>query len=263
MPPTYISSTSRALYRVFVAPNLRAQTSIPLLYLPAFARPPSNTPGLTSHTAIRTKTYRKDTQRHALTDHYVLDTAIQSSRINLVDEKGQYTPNVPTTDALFKVNRSTHYLVQMTPGAVDEMGNQDPENLPTCRIVTKQALREQHARKLDTLRRQAKGQSVGLAQKNLELNWAIAGGDLKHRLGRLKEFLSEGRKVEVLLGPKKKGRKATEEEANAVMRALRDAVAECKGATEVKSEGKVGAVVTVVFQGKKSGEKKKAEEATT
>jgi translation initiation factor IF-3 len=92
--------------------------------------------------------------------------------------------------------------------------------------------------------------------KNLELNWAIAGGDLKHRLERLKEFLREGRKVEILLGPKKRGKKATEQEANAVIKAVRDAAGECKGASEVKAEGTVGAVMTVVFEGRKIEEKK-------
>jgi translation initiation factor IF-3 len=258
MPPTHISGTSRALYRVFVVPNIRAKTSIPLLYLPAFASPsyPSQSPSLTSHTIIRTKTYKKDTQRHALTDYYILDNAIQSPRINLVNEDGKYFTNVPITDALFKVNRMTHYLVQVTPGKVDEFGHQDPDDLPTCRIMSKMALREQHKRKIETLRRQAKGQTAGLAMKNLELNWAIAPGDLKHRLERLKEFLREGRKVEVLLGPKKRGRKASEEEANAVMKAVRDAVGECRGSSEVKSEGTVGAVLTVVFEGRKVEDKK-------
>jgi translation initiation factor IF-3 len=264
MPPTHISGTSRALYRVFVLPNLRTTTSIPLLYAPAFAPSSQNssqTPSIVSHTTVRTKTYTKDTQRHALSDYYVLDSAIRSPRINFVDENAKFHPDVPLQDALFKVNKTTHHLVQMSPGKVDEYGNQDPDDLPTCRVISKMALREQHQRKLETLRRQAKGQSTGPAQKNLELNWAIAGGDLKHRLGRLKEFLREGRKVEILLGPKRKGRKATEQEADAVMKAVRDAVTECKGASEVKSEGTVGGVLTIVYEGRKIEEKKEPAKA--
>ena len=112
-------------------------------------------------------------------------------------------------------------------------------------------LRAQHERKLETLRRQAKGQSTGPSTKNLELNWAIAGGDLKHRLEKMKQFLGEGRKVEVLLGPKKRGKKASVEEAGGVLKAVREAVGECRGAHEVKREGEVGAVMTLVFEGKK------------
>jgi translation initiation factor IF-3 len=156
------------------------------------------------------------------------------------------------------MNKTTHHLVQMTPGKVDEFGNYDLEDLPTCRVISKISLREQHQRKLDLARRQAKGLSAGPTMKNLELNWAIAGGDLKHRLGRLTEFLGDGRKVEVMLGPKKKGRKATEQEANGVLKAVRDAVGECKGASEVKTEGEIGGVMTIVFEGRKVEEKKGA-----
>lgn len=262
MPPTHISGTSRALYRVFVAPTLRTPTSIPLLWAPAFASHqahPSSPPSLTSHTTIRTKVYKKDIARHALTDHYVLDSAIRSPHINFVDDNGIFHPNMPIADALFRVNQLTHYLVQVTPGAVDEYGRQDPNDLPTCRMVTKMALREQHQRKLELARRQAKGISAGPTPKNLELNWAIAGGDLKHRLGKLHEFLREGRKVEVLLAPKKKGRQGTEEEANNLVKAVRDAVLDCKGAKEVKSEGAIGGVLTLTFEGGKEELKKKKE----
>jgi translation initiation factor IF-3 len=67
--------------------------------------------------------------------------------------------------------------------------------------------------------------------------------------------------VEILLGPKRKGKKATEQEANAVMQAVKDAVAECKGASEVKSEGTVGGVLTIVFEGRKIEEKKEPAKA--
>ncbi|EMD90729.1 hypothetical protein COCC4DRAFT_127220 [Bipolaris maydis ATCC 48331] len=265
MPPTHISGTSRALYRVFIAPSLRTTTSIPLLYAPAFAplvsgptSLASSTPSLTSRTSIRTKKYTKDTRRHAISDYYIIDNAIEAERINLVDENGTFHNDVPTEEALTSYDKVTHHLVQMTPGKVDEYGELDPENLPTCRVISKIDLRAQHERKLETLRRQAKGQGAGPISKSLELNWAIAPGDLKHRLESLKRFLKEGRKVEVLMGPKKKGRKATPEEADAVIKAVRDAVGECKGAREGKSEGQVGGVMTVVFEGRKV--EKKAEE---
>jgi translation initiation factor IF-3 len=180
-----------------------------------------------------------------------MDNAIEANRINLVDEDGKFHNDVPITEALASFNKVSHHLVQLTPGKVDEFGQADPENLPTCRIISKMDLRAQHERKLETLRRQAKGQGAGPSKKSLELNWAIAPGDLKHRLESLKRFLREGRKAEVLLGPKKNGRKATPEEANAVMKAVRDAVEECKGAREIKSEGQVGGVMMVVFEGKK------------
>ncbi|KAI4944965.1 hypothetical protein J4E91_008310 [Alternaria rosae] len=267
MPPTHISGTSRALYRVFIAPNLRNTTSIPLLYAPAFAPTSSptslssSTPSLTSRTSTRGIKYTKDTRRHAISDYYVIDQAIEADLINLVDEEGVFHNNVPLDEALTSFNKVTHHLVQMTPGKYDEDGNLDPNSLPTCRVISKIDLRAQHQKKLETLRRQAKGQGAGPATKSLELNWAIAAGDLKHRLVAMKKFLKEGRKVEVTLGPKKHGRKATPEEANAVFKAIENAVADCKGARETKREGEVGGIMTVVYEGKKVEKKEGDDEA--
>ena len=77
----------------------------------------------------------------------------------------------------------------------------------------------------------------------------------------MKKFLKEGRKVEVTLGPKKHGRKATPEEANAVFKAIENAVADCKGARETKREGEVGGIMTVVYEGKKVEKKEGDDEA--
>ncbi|KAF2851587.1 hypothetical protein T440DRAFT_467381 [Plenodomus tracheiphilus IPT5] len=260
MPPTHISGTSRALYRVFVAPNLRSTTSIPLLYAPAFASSytPNSfcRPSLSPRTTVREKKYTKDTRRQALSDYFVIDRNIESDYINLVDADGTFHRDVALHDALTTFNKLTHHLVQVTPSRVDEAGNIDPHDLPTCRVTSKIDLRAQHERKLDLERRQSKGQGAGPLPKSLELNWAIAGGDLKHRLGRLKEFLLEGRKVELTLGPKLRGKKATEEEAAAVIKAIRDTVAECKGATQKSLDGPVGGVMIIVFQGHKVEQQK-------
>lgn len=264
MPPTHhISSTSRALYRVFVLPNLRSTSNgIPIQFAPAFAPtygPPSipiSSPASTQQ--VRHKTYqRKDTRRHALTDYFTIDNAITAPRVNFVDEEGKFHADIATLDALRSFSKVTHHLVQVTPGQVDAEGRHDPDHPPVCRVVSKMDLRAQHEKKVDIARKQHVG-VTGPPQKNLELNWAIGGGDLKHRMNKLREFLEEGRRVEVLLGPKKRGRKATPEEAQGVMKAVLGAADECKGAKEVKREGAVGGVLTIVFEGKKV--EKKVEE---
>lgn len=66
----------------------------------------------------------------------------------------------------------------------------------------------------------------------------------------MREFLEQGRKVEIVLAPKKRARKATAEEAGVVVRKIREMVGQCKGAAEVGAEGKVLGVLTLVFQGK-------------
>ncbi|KAJ4334674.1 hypothetical protein N0V87_006710 [Didymella glomerata] len=269
MPPTHhISSTSRALYRVFVLPNLRTPSSsgIPIQFAPAFA-PTYGPPSIPipsaplSHTQVRHKSFaRKDTRRHALSDYFTLDNAISAPRVNFVDASGTFFQDVATLDALNSFNKVTHHLVEVSAGRVDEFGNPDPEHRPVCRVISKIDLRAQHEKKVEAARKQAKG-VVGPPQKNLELNWAIGGGDLKHRMQKLEQFLLEGRRVEILLGPKKRGRKATEAEAQTVFKAVMTAADECN-AREIKREGEVGKVFTVIFEGKEDKEaaKKKGDE---
>lgn len=151
----------------------------------------------------------------------------------------------------------------MDEGKTDEFGRHYPDSLPVCKIVSKIELRAQHEKKLELERRQAKGVGAGPAVKNLELNWAIGSGDLKHRLLKLKEFLIEGRKVEVILESKskKKARKATIEECTALLQTLRDEVANIKGSSELKTPedvvGVLGGNMTLVFQGPKLGKVEK------
>ncbi|KAK7188113.1 hypothetical protein DPSP01_001653 [Paraphaeosphaeria sporulosa] len=236
----HLSSTSRALYRVFVAPNLAPRLQIPLRCAPTFSL---NIP-LLPITAVRTKT-NKPAVRQALSDLYTFDNAIQADTINLIDKHGTFLKNVNFQDAMRKFNRVTHHLLLISEGQVNEYGEPDPEHPPTCKIISKIDLRMQYNRRIEVARKLEKGPST----KNLELNWAIAGGDLKHRLNKLEGFLIEGKKVEVLFKPKKRGKKATEAEAKGVLKAVTDLVDTCKGAGEVKREGDVGGFFTIVFQG--------------
>ncbi|KAF1969073.1 hypothetical protein BU23DRAFT_557928 [Bimuria novae-zelandiae CBS 107.79] len=250
-----LTSTSRALYRVFVAPNLAPRVQIPIQYVPAFQQAP-----FLPITSVRTlKGYGKKKtppKRQLISDLYTFDNRIQAEQINLIDQDGSFIPNIHISDAMRKMNRVTHHLLLVSEGEVDEFGDQDPEKLPTCKIISKIDLRDKYNRKIELDRKADKPTPM----KNLELNWAIAGGDLKHRLEKLKGFLRDGKKVEVLLGPKKRGRKATDAEAKSVLKAVVDAKDECRGAGEVKREGELGGVLTLVFQGQKLGDKQAGEQ---
>ncbi|KAF2643839.1 hypothetical protein P280DRAFT_466569 [Massarina eburnea CBS 473.64] len=256
MSQYYIPSTSRALYRVFIAPTLtpayplRLQTPFLLpYYTTRLPSPPQTT--------VRHKTYKKDIQRHALSDHFTFDNAIQGTYINLVSDTGEYKQNVPLYEALRSYNRVTHHLLQLSSGEdeVDEEGYEIPGALPLCKVISKIDLRAQHTKKLEIMRRTLMGKGAGPDAKNLELNWAIAGGDLGHRLEKLKGFLKDGRKVEVLIGPKIRGRVATEEECRDLLLQVRGTVEELSGAREIKKpDGVIGGVMTLFFEGKNLGE---------
>jgi translation initiation factor IF-3 len=239
------SSTSRALYRVFIAPTLRAPT--PLRLQNAFLVPHATS--LLPKVTTRSLNYQKDVQRHDITDHFVLDNDIEATYVDLIDEEGNFEKKVPFRNALSSYNRVTHYLVQVRAAPVDEDGFLVPGEWPVCKIISKIKLRAQHQLGLETARRTAQGKGLGPDPKELELNWAIAGGDLDYRLVKLQGFLREGRKVTIVLGPKRKGKAATEDECDTTLQRVRDAVAEIKGAREVKEpEGVKGGIMTLVFQ---------------
>lgn len=196
----------------------------------------------------------KDNLRQSLTDVFIVDEAIRSRYINLVNTDG-FHPAVALRDVLHTFDRTVYHLVQVAPGSTNNgpPSPDDPASLPTCKLQSKQELREQQKVKL-TLKNKAKtkgGAGVGGPSKQLEINWAIDANDLRHRLARMKEFLGQGRKVEVILAPKKTGRKATVEEAQAMVRKVKDAAGKCKGAVEAQDpKGKIGGVLTMVFEGK-------------
>lgn len=254
-----LTSTSRALYRVFVAPSLVSATP----------RRVANTHThfasqlLLPRTTIRTRVFKKKdavrTSQTALQDHYTFDSAIEAPYVNIVEPDGRFRQNVQIDDALRSLNKVTQHLVLVAPGkpdaAVDMFGRAtNPTDLPTCKVFSKMELRQQLKTKLDIARRAAKGVGAGLSSKEIELNWAIEKGDLGHRLEKMKGFLNEGRKVEVILGPKHRGRVATTEECETLMRAIRDTVDECKGAAEVKEpEGVIGKIMTMVFEIQQKG----------
>lgn len=251
----HISTTTQALFRVFVQPTIAAAPSTPraassllrpstaptagVLFAPAF------TPHNQRRTAIK---YRPPVER---TTPY--DEEIGSLWINLVDADGVFHPRQSIRKVLDDMDRVTNHLVQLVPA---QEGAEFP--FPVCKVVAKSVLREQERLKE---KQRAKKTPDELA-KTLELNWAASPNDLQHWLKRLKEFLQEGRRVEVVLGPKKRGRKATPEEIENVLQSVKDTVAEVPGAKErIEPEGEVGGILVLSYDGPKQPKEEKQKEA--
>lgn len=67
----------------------------------------------------------------------------------------------------------------------------------------------------------------------------------------MEEFLREGRRVEIVLAMKLKGRVASKEEAEAVVSKIRAKIKEVEGAKEWRAaDGAVGRQLTLYFEGK-------------
>lgn len=252
----HLSGTSRALFRVFVAPQFPSRLR-PLHPSAAFA--PTV---LLTRTAIRTKA--RTAQRYALSDTYTIDDMIRAPYVNLVDIDGEYHARTPLSWITY--DKSAYHLLLVHPGETDEFGIYVEDEYPVCKIVSKAELRAAQDRKLEIMRRQEKGLGAGPAAKVLELNWAISSGDMKHRLGKLREFLEDGRKVEILLehNPRRRGRKATIEECAEVLRMVRSEIETINGAKETREpEGQIGGSLTLVVERPNAGSTEKKPRKTT
>ncbi|KAI9729119.1 MAG: hypothetical protein M1828_000204 [Chrysothrix sp. TS-e1954] len=234
MPPPRLVTTSQALYRVFISPQ------IPL---------PAHSPR-TRASILHTHHIRPTTQRRCIyrgtagrapptkevsvfTDpNHPLDEAIRKPFVHIVTPQG-LDRKVFLQDVLANLDRTKEHARQV---ATDEL------DTPIVKITSITALYEE-SRKLRP-KKQAE-------EKQMELNWAIDHkGDLIHRLKKLGEWLGEGKNVEVLLAPKKHGRRATPEECQHVLDRIQETVDGVKGAKESKAmDGALGRRSMLHFKG--------------
>lgn len=118
---------------------------------------------------------------------------------------------------------------------------------PVVQIANKDELRKQVREKEKHVKEQQK-ESRDKKAKQIEMNWAIDGHDLGIKMKQLESFLEKGRKVEILLAAKRKGRKAELPEGMALLKQIRARMVELD-AREVKTmEGEVLKQATLIVQ---------------
>ncbi|KAK3328428.1 hypothetical protein B0T19DRAFT_424505 [Cercophora scortea] len=187
------------------------------------------------------------------------DLEIQSVFVHLRNEDRSLSEPQKTADLLRSLDlRKQRLQVVGIPSplvgieAQSEPGRVRPR-YPICVIIDRRAEEREHAAKNKVLRKKA------VATKELEVNWAIAPNDLNTRMKQLKNFLSKGCLVQILLmrNIKRNKRQATMDEAKEVLRIVREAAEEVPGAKEVKKmEGTVGNQIKMIFQGSGSAANK-------
>ena len=175
------------------------------------------------------------------------DESIRAYEVRVVSASGSLNPPERLSSVIASLDRKTQFLQQVSPP--EQLG------LPICKIFDRKAVREQEKA------RAKKEKNADTMTKTLEMNWAIEKGDLKHRLGRLKEFLKRGHRVEIWLAAKRKGRKASESEVKEVLARIRAAVNEVEAKEWKEVDGTVEAMGQVVmyFQPGKKKELEKRE----
>jgi translation initiation factor IF-3 len=232
-------STATALHRVFIAPIELVQPRQSHIHFPlrTISSGSTSPPRCTTRTPRlllfhQQKCYASSA---AVKSRLPRDDEIQAWSVTLVGEDGRLQDPRPTVDVLDSIDRKKDSLVVVVPG--------EPGTPPICKIMNKEAMRAAEKAK-------AKAARGSIVEKTIELNWAIDGNDLSHRLMKMKGFLQKGCRVEVVLGAKRKGRKATEEEAEALIERVRKAVGEVDGAKESKPrDGKLLGLLTLQFEG--------------
>lgn len=170
---------------------------------------------------------------------FKLDDRIEASWVQLRQEDG--TLARPTRlETLINDIAPTQVVQELSPDG------QFPDTA-VVRVVAREQLLKDVADKELALKDFQK-KSKQLKPKQLELNWAISGHDFEIKLAQMAEFLDKGKKVEILLAPKRRQRRATPEEAQQVMKKLRDKIDEI-GAKEVKTmEGALMGPATMTVQ---------------
>ncbi|EFQ29876.1 translation initiation factor IF-3 [Colletotrichum graminicola] len=245
---------SRAtLYRVFVSPfeKVEALARRSALAHPApRTLPPVLSPPMQSfarHAALihrPRKPSRSAEPEPKAARRLPFDEMIRDRQILVVDEDNKLTGPHNTSRVLQSLDLDTQSLRMVSRPPPNPTGDQP--RYAICRVIDKrlekEREKEQEKAKKETARRLAR-------IKELELNWAIASHDLGHKMRQLKGFLEKGYKVDVIFAKKRGSRVATLDEAEALVKAVRDVVAEVRGAKEWKeAEGQPPKVMRLYLE---------------
>ncbi|KAK0125553.1 hypothetical protein ONS96_009389 [Cadophora gregata f. sp. sojae] len=247
-----VFSSATALHRVFIAP-IELQSKLQVRQLSLIA---TSTPQLRSQLQSQRQCNVQSAQQKRHVSLHVAEKArfprddeIKAWSVTLVDADGKLTDPRSTSSVLSSIDQKTESLVVVVPGSQGVP--------PICKILNKQAMRAAEKAKMKSAR------GTAVTQKTMELNWAIGKGDLGHRMGKLQQWLEKGWRVEVVIAGKKKGKKASEEEARDLLKTIRGLLAEVGGREMKPEEGGVLGTLTIYLEGKQQGKKGKKGESDT
>lgn len=232
---------AQALFRVFVAPQTRQKLA--QLPSPRRGQPVS---GLNVRPQTRTYAWSRKPAPAPEARREKWNEEIPGDIVILVDpDTGKLQDPINKRGLLIRLDLTTHRLVQVAEGS------QRPDGIPVCKIVDKKALNNARMARKAANKDSQKIRALERSLKTIELNWAIDSNDLGHRLSKMRSFLEEGRRVDLVLAPKKRGRQASPAECQGVIQKIEHEAKGINGVTEVKPmEGKIGGVAMFSYQGK-------------
>jgi translation initiation factor IF-3 len=145
-----------------------------------------------------------------------LNERINSPWVRTKTSEGALSEPQRLEDLLASIDRSKQYVMRL---------NREDDPIAIVKIVTRLELIKQMHKQEDTVRNQKRLEKEK-RPKQIELNWAISGNDLALKMKQMHEFLAKGKKVEILMANKRHARKATAEEARALLKAVRAKIEE-------------------------------------
>ncbi|KAI9846972.1 MAG: hypothetical protein M1837_003328 [Sclerophora amabilis] len=230
--PRRVTSIAEALHRTFIG----SITTHPKQAVP---RPRLIYSGLSTCPTAKTGQTRNYAQARADNVHRPpRNEEIRARTVSIVSKDNHLMAPVTLNRVLADLDLSSQVLVQVA--------QKDPDTPPICKILDKKDFQQS-----ERARTKSPPKNLQNVLKQLELNWAIDNNDLGHRLDRMQQFLEKGMKVEVILAPKRRGRQATDEEAEAVLRKIRERTGQVEGAKESKQPvGKMLGMYTLSFDGR-------------
>lgn len=176
--------------------------------------------------------------------------SITHEYVILRQEDGSLSEPLRTSDLLRRLD-ADQSLTVLAPPSTKSTGNIEQDlqqrQYPICRIVNIMDERKAEQAKAKEQRKKA------TMFKELEFNWSINTHDLGHWMIKLKDFLEKGFRVEVRMMRRTRGkarRQATMEEANELVRIVRETVASVPGSREVKDmEGELLGSAKMIYEG--------------
>ncbi|KAL6248590.1 hypothetical protein RBB50_004845 [Rhinocladiella similis] len=163
-----------------------------------------------------------------IAESFTLNEKIETRYVQEKTPGNKLSEPKPLAELLREIDRSEHYVLQLSKSG-------DGENAIVQVVQRKDLIQRINSK--ETAARQSQLAQKEKKPKQIELNWAISGNDLQLKMKQLEDFLQKGKKVELILAARKYQRKATQQEAEALLRTVQEKLQELGAAEVVPMQG--------------------------
>lgn len=155
--------------------------------------------------------------------HRPKDEDIKHNRVQVVNAEGKLEPPIPLATILASLDRKKYFVQLVT------------DNQPIVKILDKQ----EAYKKAKALKRAKKAADRGPEEKEIQMTWGVATGDLSHKMDKVRTELEKKNRVSLIFAPKK-GQPVPppnerDEKMNEILEMLKDIGQESRPRTVLRS----------------------------